>query len=133
MKKDICHIEISDDELVKKWLSVFGKGVDKRLIEEHVTSYGNLLWHLFTWGEVPCLQGEEAKRAFDDLEYEEAIRFYDGYSSHIEKVSVIGKVSAKAVDKDKESDVYIVAENFSWTYVRTHEVGWCGPYFCKGN
>ena len=133
MKKDICHIEMSDDELVKKWLAVFGKGVDKRLIEEHVTSYGNHLWHLFTWGEVPCLQGEEAKRAFDDLEYEEAIRFYDGYASHIEKVSVIGKVSAKAVDKDRGSDVYIVAEDFSWTYVRTHEVGWCGPYFCKGN
>lgn len=133
MKKDICHIEMSDDELVKKWLSVFGKGVDKGLIEKHVTSYGNHLWHLFTWGEVPCLQGEEAKRAFDDLEYEEAIRFYDGYASHIEKVSVIGKLSAKAVDKDRGSDVYIVAEDFSWTYVRTHEVGWCGPYFCRRN
>lgn len=122
---------MSDDELMKKWLSTFGKNVDKGLIEEHVTSYGNLLWHLFTWGEVPCLKGEEAKKAFDDLEYEEAIRFYDGYASHIEKVSVIGKVSAKAVDKDRGSDVYIVAKDFSWTYVRTHEIGVCGPYFCQ--
>ena len=53
MGKDIKQIEMSDDELLKKWLFVFGKNVDKRLMEEHVTSYGNLLWHLFTWGEVP--------------------------------------------------------------------------------
>ena len=97
---------------------------------EDVASYGNLLWHLFTWGEVPCLRGEDAKRAFDKLEYEEAIRFYDGYAGHIEKVSLIDKITAKKVDKDRESDVYIVAEDFSWTYVRTHEEG-LGPYFCR--
>ena len=131
MNKDIKQIEMSDDELMKKWLSAFGKNVDKGLMEEHVTSYGNLLWHLFTWGEVPCLQGDDARKAFDDLQYEEAIRFYDGYASHIEKVSAIGKVSAKAVDKDRGSDVYIVAKDFSWTYVRTHEIGICGPYFCQ--
>ena len=131
MSKEIKRIEMSNDELMKKWLSVFGKGVDKGLIEEHVTSYGNHLWHLFTWGEVSCLQGEEAKEKFDDLQYEEAIRFYDGYAGHIEKVSLIGKISAKAVDKDRESDVYIVGKDFSWTYIRTHETGLCGPYFCR--
>lgn len=131
MKKFVKYTELSDEALMEKWLSTFGKGVDKNIIEEHVTSYGNLLWHLFTWGEVPCLQGDDARKAFDELQYEEAIRFYDGYAGHIEKVSVIEKITAKAVDKDKASDVYIVAKDFSWTYVRTHEEGWCGPYFCK--
>ena len=131
MKKSVKYMEMSDEALMEKWLSTFGKGVDKNIMEEHVTSYGNLLWHLFTWGEVPCLKGEDAKKAFDELQYEEAIRFYDGYAGHIEKVSVIEKITAKAVDKDKASDVYIVAKDFSWTYVRTHEEGWCGPYFCK--
>jgi len=131
MSKVVKYNEMSEDELIKKWLKVFGKNVDKKLIEDHVTSYGNLLWHLFTWGEVPCLQGEDARKAFDELQYEEAIRFYDGYAGHIEKASVIEKITAKAVDKDKASDVYIVGKDFSWTYVRTHEEGWCGPYFCK--
>lgn len=131
MGKDIKQIGMSDDELLKKWLSTFGKNVDKKLMKEYITSYGNLLWHLFTWGKVPCLQGDDARKAFDDMHYEEAIRFYDGYASHIEKISVIGKISAKAVDKDRGSDVYIVAKDFSWTYVRTHEIEWCGPYFCK--
>ena len=94
MKKSVKYTEMSDEALMEKWLSTFGKGVDK-------------------------------------LQYEEAIRFYDGYAGHIEKASVIEKITAKAVDKDKASDVYIVAKDFSWTYVRTHEEGWCGPYFCK--
>ena len=131
MSKVVKYNEMSEDELIKKWLKVFGENVDKKLIEDHVTSYGNLLWHLFTWGEVPCLQGEDARKAFDELQYEEAIRFYNGYAGHIEKASVIGKITAKAVDKDRASDVYIVAKDFSWTYVRTHEEGICGPYFCK--
>ena len=39
------------------------------------------------------------------------------------------KISAKKVDKDRKSDVYIVAKDFSWTYVRTHE-DYLGPYLC---
>lgn len=42
----------------------------------------------------------------------------------------MGKVFAEELDKDSGSDVYIVAKDFSWTYARTHERGWCGPYFC---
>ncbi len=122
---------MNERELIEKWLATFGKNIDPKLMEDHVTSYGNLLWHIFTWGNVPCLKGDEAREAFDHLQYTEAIRFYDGYSNHIEKVSVVGKLSAKKVDKDRGSDVYIVAKDFSWTYVRTHEIGWCGPYFCK--
>lgn len=116
-------------ELIEKWLSAFGKGVDKKLIEDHVTSHGNLLWHLFTWGNVPCLTEDEARNAFDNLQYAEAIRFYDGYSNHIENAALIGKISAKQVDEDQQSDVYIVATDFSWTYVRTHEFD-LGPYLC---
>ena len=43
----------------------------------------------------------------------------------------IGKLSAKELDDSNEWDVYIVAKDFSWTYVRTHERDYCGPYFCK--
>ena len=92
---------MNERELIEKWLSVFGKGVDKKLLEDHVTSYGNLLWHLFTWGKVSCLKGDEARKAFDALQYEEAIRFYDGYSNHIEGVSVVNKITAKKWTKIK--------------------------------
>ncbi|MBO5141803.1 MAG: DUF4275 family protein [Clostridia bacterium] len=120
---------MNDRELIEKWISVFGNSVDKQLIEEHVTSYGNHLWHLFTWGNVTCISGDEARKEFDALKYTEAIRFYDGYSNHIEKISVVEKLSSNEVDKDKHSDVYIVAKDFSWTYIRTHEFE-LGPYLC---
>jgi len=120
---------MNEREILQKWLSVFGEGVNKTMLGTHVTSYGNLLWHLFTWGEVPCLEGEKARRAFDALSYAEAIRFHDGYAGHIEGITTVEKLSAEDVEQDSASDVYITAKDFSWTYVRTHEFG-LGPYFC---
>lgn len=115
---------------INKWLSAFAEGVDKKLIKKHVTSEGNFLWHIFTWCEVPCLEGDEAKEAFDALEYTEAYKFIDGFSNRIKNKGTVGKLSAEEVDNDPAADVYIVATDFSWTYVRTHEEGLCGPYLC---
>ncbi len=39
---------MNNRELIEKWLSAFGKEVDPKMIEDHVTSHGNHLWHLFT-------------------------------------------------------------------------------------
>ena len=124
---------MNNNELINKWLSAFGEGADKNVIEKHVTAPCNHLWHLFTWGEVPCLEGDESREAFDALQYDEAIRFCGGKSCNIDNVSVVGKVSAKELDEDETADVYIVATDFSWTYVRTHERDkyyGCGPFFC---
>lgn len=125
---------MNNNELINKWLSAFGEGADKDIIEKHVTAPCNFLWHLFTWANIPCLEGDDAREAFDALQYDKAIRFCDGYSCSINNVSVVGKVSAKELDEDETADVYIVAEDFSWTYVRTHERDkyyGCGPYFCS--
>lgn len=124
---------MNNNELINKWLSSFGEGADEDVIKEYVTAPYNHLWHLFTWGEVPCLEGDEAREAFDKLQYTEAIRFCNGKFCNIDNISVVGKVSAKELDEDETADVYIVATDFSWTYVRTHERDkWsgCGPFFC---
>ena len=115
---------------INRWISAFGKDVDKKLIKKHVTAENNFLWHLFTWGNVPCLEGDEAKKAFDALEYTEAIRATGGFSKKIKSTSIVGKLSSADVDNDPAADVYIVATDYSWTYVRTHEIGLFGPYFC---
>ncbi|MBE6638284.1 MAG: DUF4275 family protein [Ruminococcaceae bacterium] len=120
---------MNDRELIEKWLLVFGKDIDKDLIDTYVIGEGAFLWHLFTWGKVSCLKGNAAKKTFDKLQYTKAIRFYGGYSNRIEGVSLIEKISSKEVKQDPKSDVYIVAEDFSWTYVRTHECD-LGPYLC---
>lgn len=122
--------KMNNNEIIQNWLNAFGKGVSKKIIEEHVTSYGNHLWHLFTWANVRCLEGEEARKAFDELQYTEAIRFSDGYSNRIDNVAYIEKTSSAEIDKYTASDVYVAAKDFSWTYVRTHEQDF-GPYLCK--
>lgn len=82
---------------------------------------------------MPCLKDDEAREVFDSIAYGKAIRFHDGYGGQITAVTETGKISAVSLDNEKKrgaQDAYIVAEDFSWTYVKTHENGWCGPYFC---
>lgn len=36
-----------------------------------------------------------------------------------------------ADDVKDEIDIYVVDKVFTWTFVKTHETGWCGPYFAR--
>lgn len=112
--------------IVDRWVSVFGAGADPKVIEEHVTGGYGYLWGLFSWAEVPCLEGVEARRAFDALDYDEAYFFGDWFP-HVE---TIGKTTAAQLDKGCD-DVYVVDKDFRWTYAHTHEDGLYGPYFCQ--
>ncbi len=120
---------MTEHELMEKWLSVFGKNADKKMMEEHVRAECNFPWHIFGWCGVPCLEGDEARKAFDRLVWEHAICFYNGYCLQIEDISITDRVTSEQLECLPLRDIYITAEDFSWTYVRTHEVG-IGPYFC---
>ena len=125
----------SKQKIINNWLYAFAREVDKDFLKAHVTSACNFLWHIFSFEKVECLKEDAARAAFDSLVYEKAIRFHDGYGRQISDVTETGKITAASLDKENRKwgarDVYIVAEDFSWTYVKTHENGWCGPYFCR--
>ncbi|MBP3292559.1 MAG: DUF4275 family protein [Clostridia bacterium] len=124
---------VENRKLVQNWLDAFAADVPADILRDDVLKSCNLLWHAFTWGERECLEGEEAKQAFDALDYTEAICFENGYSifdfPRIDNVHTVGKMTA--ADLEKYSDIYITAPDFSWTYVHTHEDPFCGPYFCR--
>ena len=125
---------MTDQKIINHWLYAFARDVDQQKLDDHVLSPGNFLWHIFSYGYVPCLKDDEARAEFDRIPYEKAIRFHDGFCGQITAVTETGKIRAASLDRERKKgalDVYIVAEDFSWTYVRTHEEGWCGPYFCK--
>ena len=115
-----------------KWLAAFGGEVPADIMNKNGFDIANHMWHIFTWGKVPCIEGDEARLAFDELQYERAFGFFGGYSGsngfYIESPRVIVKLSAAMLDK-KHCDVYVFGERFAWTYVKTHESD-CGPYFC---
>ena len=50
-------------EVRSRWLEAFGAGVPDEILEGHVYPEGNFLWHIFTWGKVPCLTGDAAEAA----------------------------------------------------------------------
>lgn len=121
---------MTEQKMINNWLYAFARDVDKSFIRQYVTSECNFLWHIFSFEKVQCLKNDEARAEFDRICYDKAIRFHDGYGGKITGVCETGKTSAKSLDKLGGQDVYIVAEDFSWTYVKTHENGWYGPYFC---
>ena len=127
------ELGMKNKQLVGKWLCNFAPDIPGDMLRDHVLKSCNLLWHAFTWGEAECLEGEDAKRAFDELDYTEAICFEDGYSRfdfpRINKVRTVGKMTS--ADLEKYSDIYLTAPDFSWTYVHIHEDPFCGPYFCR--
>jgi len=111
-----------ETELIEGWLAAFGAGRNLQAIREG--GYACALWPPSPSGGV-CLEGSEARRAFDALEYETAYIFRAGVSG----AGVTAKISA--AELDAEADVYVSDIEFRWTYIHTHEDGWMGPYFCR--
>lgn len=37
----------------------------------------------------------------------------------------------RETDDMYKGDIYIVDKDFTWTFVKTHEDRWCGPYFTR--
>ena len=119
-------------EFFEKWLESFASDVSPYKLEKHVTSTGNLIWHIFSYellAEHKYLEGDEAKKAYDKENKSDAI--YIEWFEDYETKDISWEVSSsKALDKFIE--VYVVAKDFSWTYINTHEQNHgCGPYFMK--
>ena len=92
------------------------------------------LWHIFSYERKKCLEGEEAENAFHNEVKKDCYIFYQ----HCEDVLLIKDASLlhmddilRETDDMYKGDIYIVDKEFTWTFVKTHEHRWCGPYFAK--
>ncbi|MER1986651.1 MAG: DUF4275 family protein [Solibacillus sp.] len=109
----------------KRWEDCFVSHLNQAEKEAiYLYKYG-YLWHVFSYEKQACLQKMDANEAFDAVKKTTCYIFYQ----HSSDVLLVERAAAlKAVDFADEQDVYIVDEDFTWTYVVTHE-GYCGPYF----
>ena len=129
--EDMAALErllLFDVRLAEGWLKAFGGSLDLERVRE--ACYNVCLWPPRPRNGAPVLEGEAAKQAFDGLEYDAAYIFRGG-SDGITGAGVTAKVSAAELDQTRGVDVYVTDKSFRWTYVRTHEDGWMGPYFCR--
>ena len=116
-------------EVRRRWLAAFAAGVPKETMEAHVLSEGNCLWHIFTWGGVPCLEGDAARRALEE-KAGEAYLFYAAYPpADAPRIQRLEAPFAPPPEADG-ADWYLTDRDFTWTYVHTHEESaGLGPYF----
>lgn len=119
-------------EFEKKWLEKFAPHMTQ---EQYDSCYiDQYLWHVFSYEIIPrekVLTGDAARAAYDAADKEGAItiRLWD-ISKDIRTAEIIEKYK-KAKPLDKVQEFYVVDKDWKWTYVSTHENGWCGPYFCR--
>ena len=115
----------------KRWLQHFAADVPKEDIEKYVVATGNYIWHVFSWNLLPessYLCGDSARIAYDQADKSGAIC-----------IKPFGKKGSGELPKEYMSasslealtEVYVVAKDFRWTYIKTHEEDFCGPYFME--
>ena len=118
------------DEFYNEWLKRFAEGISNENIERYVVSTGNYLWHVFSWellDEERFLVGDSAKDAYNKIDKDNAI-YIDWFSD--DDAGALPHELSEAEALDQMSEVYVAAPDFSWTYIKTHEI-MCGPYFMK--
>jgi len=113
------------EEIIQRWDEVFAHNLDD--VSKETIYYSQYKWHMFSYEQQACLEGEAARAAFDA---EEKTDLYVMYQ-HSPYIHVYENASAVvAADFDEQQDIYIFDKVFTWTYVHTHE-SICGPYFYK--
>ena len=118
------------DAFYTAWLKHFAEDISKENIEKYVVSTGNYLWHVFSWellGEAKYLVGDSAKDAYNKIDKNNAL-YIDWFSD--DRVKTLTQELSNAEALDQMTEVYVAAPDFSWTYIKTHEI-MCGPYFMK--
>lgn len=122
---------MTKNEFYDKWLSAFASGISQEDREKYIVSYGNYIWHAFSWellDKSDYLAGDAAREAYDSIDKNDAIciRWFD--DEWTENLSA-EFCTARALDAQHE--IYVVSRDFKWTYIKTHENDQCGPYFMK--
>lgn len=122
----------------KHWEDNFANHVSDEE-KEDIFLYGDkyacgYLWHIFSYEKKKCLEGKEAENAFHNEVKKDCYIFYQ----HCDEVLLIKDASLLHMedilcegDDMYKGDIYIVDKDFTWTFVKTHEHRWCGPYFTK--
>ncbi len=117
-------------EFYEVWLKNFASDIPISDIKRYVKSTGNYLWHIFSWNLIPesrYQSGQKAKEAFDKADKRGSwyINWFKDDRAH----QIVPELK-NADCFDQFVEVYVVAKNFEWTYIKTHESE-CGPYFMK--
>ena len=127
----MAKFTMTKQKFINQWLRHFAKGVSKDQLERYVKD--QFIWHIFSWELINnenLLVGNTARLAYNKAVKTDCI-FCDMFGNG----GVTDKLSpqydtAEKIDENL-TEFYVVAKDYSWTYIKTHEGDLCGPYFLK--
>lgn len=111
--------QFSAEELREKWKNAFLENMtDEERQECFINEY---LWHAFTYNKITnYLEGQEALESFDKQEKQRIYLFYQ-LSDEVYFLETHNKLNSKYLRFEKRArDMYIVDEEFTWTYIYKH-------------
>ena len=124
---------MTKQKFINQWLRHFAKGLSKADFENHIKN--EYIWHIFSWKLLNfdnLLEGNAARNAFDLANKSNVICCDmfggDGTSDKLPE----NLFTAEKIDRSK-AEFYVVAKDYSWTYIKTHETDLYGPYFLKAD
>ncbi|MCH5321211.1 MAG: DUF4275 family protein [Eubacterium sp.] len=111
-----------DDEVKRKALDLC---VDSK-------KFNTYLWHIFSFNIIESIDNPSQK--FESVDKHNCTLVFEAYTNFAVKLFESEKLNEQIIIELCNNvagwcDFVITAEDFSWTYSRTHEDGWCGPYF----
>jgi hypothetical protein len=121
----------------EKWIKSFAHNISKGDKKNLLLGCGNYLWHACSFNKIKYLEGDAAREMFDKKDKVNSLEFIYDKSRKIGLNTMPTKnkntqITAKEIDLQDVAEFYIIGENYSWCYIRTHEV-LCGPYFIETN
>lgn len=126
----------------KQWVNAFlpqnaDEDIKKQAYELCVKNkeFNTYLWHIFSFEIInsednPVEQFDAVKKNNCTLVFETNAGEFAVKLSNAEKMNE-NNIKAFCEKVTGWCDFVITADDFSWTYSRTHEDGWLGPYFYK--
>ncbi len=117
---------------IKAWIEHFAPSNLTRKQRKFLKSY---IWHLFSFEMIPkenFLVGEEACKAYDQEDKIGAIASFESCFDKRE-TEILKEEYYLAKEVVDFQELYIVAKDWTWTFISTHENFFygLGPYFFK--
>ncbi len=127
----MSKFSMSKQKFINQWLRHFAKGVTKEQIEQYVKD--QYIWHIFSWEMIKSdglLVGNDARQAFNETEKINCI-FCDMFGNGGVTDKLLPQYDTAEKIDENQIEFYVVAKDYSWTYIKTHEGDLCGPYFLR--
>lgn len=125
---DMSEFSMTKKEFINQWLRNFAPDLSKKDYKNcYVDQY---IWHVFSFGLITdgVLKGDEARRAFDKAVKDDCYCL-DIFGSKTVTDNLPSKYDTAEKIDNELIEFYVVAKDYTWTYIKTHENDMCGPYF----